>query len=174
MCKEIAVAVCASGKGGDKLQNAIPKIHWQCQDRAQLDHNGVHLPEPVVQIDPQQRFADAQMRSGAHGKEFGQSFHDAEENGHQVIVHVLEDWSGNGSTPGTAFCAPGHSASAPRSPVRMRTASSTSDTKILPSPILPVLAAPRMASTARWARSSVITISNFTFGRKSTVYSVPR
>lgn len=34
----------------------------------------------------------------------------------------------------------------------MRTASSTSVTKILPSPIFPVLAAPRIASTARCAR----------------------
>ena len=42
----------------------------------------------------------------------------------------------------------GHTASSPCSSVRMRHASSIEDTKTLPSPILPVLPALRMASTA--------------------------
>ena len=42
-----------------------------------------------------------------------------------------------------------HTASAPRSPVRMRTRSSTAVTQTLPSPILSVRAAPTMASTTR-------------------------
>jgi hypothetical protein len=34
-----------------------------------------------MQIDVQQRFADAQMRSGTHGKKLGQSLDDAEKHG---------------------------------------------------------------------------------------------
>ena len=66
------------------------------------------------------------------------------------------------------------SASAPVSPVRMRTTCSSSKTKIFPSPIFPVLALFSMASMA-WSRmSSLIAASTFTFGRKSTTYSAPR
>src|SRR5688572_31090308 len=56
----------------------------------------------------------------------------------------------------------------------MRSASSTSMTKILPSPIRPVRAALAIASTTRSARPSSTTTSNFTLGRKSTTYSAPR
>ena len=65
-------------------------------------------------------------------------------------------------------------ASEPVSPVRMRIASSTEDTNILPSPMRPVWAALRMASTAPSTMSSPSTISSFTLGRKSTTYSAPR
>jgi hypothetical protein len=34
-----------------------------------------------MQIDMQQRFADAQMRGGTHRKKFGQSLDDAEKHG---------------------------------------------------------------------------------------------
>jgi uncharacterized RDD family membrane protein YckC len=47
-------------------------------------------------------------------------------------------------------------------------------TKILPSPILPVLAALTMASMQRSTSSSLTTTSTFTLGRKSTTYSAPR
>ena len=60
------------------------------------------------------------------------------------------------------------------SPVRMRTTCSTEVTKILPSPILPVLAALTMASMQRSTSSSLTTTSTFTLGRKSTTYSAPR
>ena len=46
--------------------------------------------------------------------------------------------------------------------------------KIFPSPIRPVWAARRMASTAFSTMSSPSTISIFTLGRKSTTYSAPR
>src|SRR6185369_1118623 len=66
-----------------------------------------------------------------------------------------------------------YSASTPRSPVRMRTASSTGMTKIFPSPIFPDLAARSMASTTLATWSSSTTTSIFTLGRKSTTYSAP-
>src|SRR6185437_13266842 len=66
------------------------------------------------------------------------------------------------------------SAAEPVSPVRMRTASSTFRTKILPSPILPVAAAALIASTALPTAESSTTASSCTLGRKFTWYSAPR
>src|SRR5260221_10147159 len=62
----------------------------------------------------------------------------------------------------------------PRSPLRMRTASSMEKTKILPSPIFPVLAAALSARTISSARESGAKISSLTFGSRSTLYSDPR
>jgi hypothetical protein len=50
----------------------------------------------------------------------------------------------------------------------------TSRTKILPSPILSVLAVVWMVSTTWSAMPSATTISSFTFGTKFTAYSAPR
>jgi hypothetical protein len=41
-----------------------------------------------MQIDMQQRFADAQMRRRTYRKKFGQSLDHSEKNGKQVIVHM--------------------------------------------------------------------------------------
>src|SRR5262245_53554043 len=60
------------------------------------------------------------------------------------------------------------------SPVRTRTAWSIAETKILPSPIWPVLAARTMASTALSTVPDGTTTSIFTLGRKLTAYSAPR
>jgi hypothetical protein len=57
---------------------------------------------------------------------------------------------------------------------RIWTASSITTTNTFPSPIFPVRAAWRIAWIASCTRSSGTTISNFTLGRKSRVYSVPR
>src|SRR6185295_14117913 len=56
----------------------------------------------------------------------------------------------------------------------MRMTFSRSNTKILPSPILPVLADFSIASIARSSNSDLIAASTFTLGRKSTTYSAPR
>jgi uncharacterized protein (TIGR00730 family) len=65
-------------------------------------------------------------------------------------------------------------ATAPDDYLRMRTTCSTAVTKILPSPILPVLAALTIASMQRSTSSFLTTTSTFTLGRKSTTYSAPR
>src|SRR5262249_4000177 len=67
-----------------------------------------------------------------------------------------------------------HTAASPRSPVRILIAVSTLDTNILPSPMRPVCAALRIASTAFSTISSSRISSSFTLGRKSTTYSAPR
>src|SRR5882724_4633317 len=59
-------------------------------------------------------------------------------------------------------------ASSPFSPVRMRIASSMVLTKILPSPIFPVLAAFARAKTTSLRTASFTTISIMIFGTKST------
>src|SRR5512139_409689 len=56
----------------------------------------------------------------------------------------------------------------------MRTTCSRLVTKILPSPILPVLAAFSIASITRSSSSALMATSIFTLGRKSTTYSAPR
>src|SRR6185295_5702390 len=70
--------------------------------------------------------------------------------------------------------APPHSAFWSRSPVRIRIAASTGDTKILPSPMLPVFAAAATTSATLSTKWSGTTTSTLIFGRKSTVYSPPR
>src|SRR4029078_7973076 len=67
-----------------------------------------------------------------------------------------------------------HSALSPVSPVLIRNTDSRSDTKILPSPTLPVFAARAMVSITRFAMLSATYSSIFTFGTKSVVYSAPR
>ena len=54
----------------------------------------------------------------------------------------------------------------PVSPVRMRTTCSRSYTKILPSPILPVRAAPSMASITRSTRLSSMAAFNLYLGQE--------
>src|SRR5262249_1673686 len=67
-----------------------------------------------------------------------------------------------------------YSASSFLSPVRMGTACSMSNTKILPSPMRPVAALLRIVSTTRSTRSLGTAISSLIFGTKFTAYSAPR
>ena len=89
MREQCAVAAFAVGKSANKLQDALPKIDWQRQNCAELDNDRVHFPEPIVKINTQQRFANAQMRGGAHRKKFGQPFNDPQKDRQQIIVHKL-------------------------------------------------------------------------------------
>ena len=66
-----AIPAFSLRKGTNKLHDAVPKIHWQSENGTELDHNRVHFPEAIVEVDVQERFANAQMRGRAHRKEFG-------------------------------------------------------------------------------------------------------
>ena len=70
----IAIAAFAFRKCADELHDPLPKIDRQRQNGAELNHDGVHFPKTILKIDAEQRFDDAQMRSRAHGQEFGGSF----------------------------------------------------------------------------------------------------
>src|SRR5690606_22069702 len=79
-----------------------------------------------------------------------------------------------GGAPRGSGARSGHTASTPRSPVRILTTSSTGVTQTLPSPILSVRADFSMASTTAGTSLSSAMTSTLTFGRNSTWYSVPR
>ena len=70
MGKEVAVSAFSAWKGGKKFQDPIPKINRQRQDRSQLNHNRVHLPIGVMQIEMQQCFNDPQMSGRADRQKF--------------------------------------------------------------------------------------------------------
>src|SRR5690606_2770909 len=70
--------------------------------------------------------------------------------------------------------AHGQIATAPRSPVRTRTTSSTGTTQTLPSPMRPVCAAWTIAPLTRVTSSSSTRTSRRIFGTRSTAYSAPR
>ncbi len=83
---QCAVAVLAPGKGAQEADDAAQEEQQERQDRAQLDDDGVHLPVGVVEGDIHERFGNAQVRRGADGKELGQAFHDAQNDGLNVWV----------------------------------------------------------------------------------------
>ncbi len=82
-----AVAALAVGKGRQEFCDALAEIDGQRQNRAQLDHDGEHLPISVIQGNAEQRLADAQMRGGADRKELGQPLNNSKDESEKVIVH---------------------------------------------------------------------------------------
>src|SRR5438105_13960960 len=112
MRQKIAVAPLAFWKSAEKFQDPFPEINWQRQDRAQLNHDRVHLPEAVAQIEMEQCLDDAEMSGRAHRQTLRQAFDDTKLDRQQEIVH--------------------ETASPPPSSVRTRIASSTSLPKTLP------------------------------------------
>src|SRR5437764_10058430 len=93
MGQEIAIAPFAFWKCAKKFQDSFPKINRQRQDRAELDHNRVHLPEAVVQIQLEERFDDAEMSSRAHWQELGQTFDNPKQDRQYKIVHNISAFS---------------------------------------------------------------------------------
>ena len=81
MRQDGAIAAFAIRKRANKPHNATPKINRQSENGSELDHDRVHFPEPIMQIDMQQRFADAQMRGRTDRKKLGQSLDNAEKDG---------------------------------------------------------------------------------------------
>src|SRR5438270_12436373 len=86
MSKRGTVAALAARKGGEEFGDTLAKIDGQNQNGAELDDDGVHLPVPAGEIDVQQRFGETQVRRGADGKEFSQSFDDAQQDRQQIFV----------------------------------------------------------------------------------------
>ena len=72
-----AVLALAARKRGDKPGNARAEIYRQAEDCAQLDHDGIHLPERIVEMDVQQRFCNAQVRRGTYRQKLCKTFNNA-------------------------------------------------------------------------------------------------
>ena len=80
MRQKIAITALTSRICREEFQDPVPKINRQGQDRAELDHDRVHLPKAVVQIEIEERFDDAEMTGRTHRQKFGQPFNNAEKN----------------------------------------------------------------------------------------------
>ena len=63
MSEKIAVTPLAFWKRHHEFQDPPPEINRQGEDRTQLDHDRVHFPEAIVQIEMQHRLDQTQMRS---------------------------------------------------------------------------------------------------------------
>ena len=88
MSKHSPVAALTGGESAEKFEDAIPKINRQRQDRAELDHDRVHLPEAVVQVELEERFDDPEMSGRAHRQKFRQAFDNTEQDRQQKVVHL--------------------------------------------------------------------------------------
>src|SRR5438046_1327962 len=53
-----AMTALALRNRANKLKDAMPKINGQREHGPELNHNCVHFPEAIVQIDVQECFAD--------------------------------------------------------------------------------------------------------------------
>src|SRR5712691_10952860 len=96
-----SVPIFAMRKGAQKFCNSRAKINRKAQDRSQLDHDRVHLPISISEIDVKQRFGNSQVRRGTDGQKFGQTFNDAKHDGQQIVVQgpslpasMAESWQG--------------------------------------------------------------------------------
>src|SRR3954471_8380001 len=89
MGKRGAVAALALREGGEKFSDAPAEINGQNEDRAELDDDGVHLPVAAGEINMKERFAEPEVRRGAYGKKFRDAFHNAEQDGQQIIVQIV-------------------------------------------------------------------------------------
>src|ERR1700675_2600701 len=86
-----AIVAFAARERSKQLPDVLAKINRQGGDRANLNHDGVHLPVAVLQADVQQIFSDAQMRRGADRQKLRQPFDNSQHDRHQIIVQVPSD-----------------------------------------------------------------------------------
>src|ERR1051325_7143523 len=87
MSYKVTVTSFALWECRNELSNGSSEVDREGKDRTKLNHDRVHFPKTIVQIDLQKCFGDAQMRGRANREEFSQSFNDAEEDGDEVIGH---------------------------------------------------------------------------------------
>ncbi len=87
MGEDVRSPRCPLGKGGKKFRDGSSKINRQRQNRAELNHDRVHFPKTVAQIEMEERFDDPQMGRRADREEFSQTFDDPEQDGNKIIIH---------------------------------------------------------------------------------------
>ena len=81
MVEPRAIAANAAWKARQELAKPAAEINRQAKNRSELDHDGKHLPVTVPQINAQQRFRDAQVCGGTHGKKFRYSLNHPQQQG---------------------------------------------------------------------------------------------
>ncbi len=67
------------GKALDEADDAFEIEKKKCEDGANLNDDGVHLPIRVVERDMHCCFRDTQMRGGTDRKKLGQALNDSQE-----------------------------------------------------------------------------------------------
>jgi len=61
------ITILSLWKGAQKVCDPRTKVNRQAEDRAQLNHDRVHLPVSVAQADVKERLGNSQMRGGTDG-----------------------------------------------------------------------------------------------------------
>jgi hypothetical protein len=74
-----AVAAFAAWKALDEADNTFEIKKKKCEDGADLNNDGVHLPIRVIERDMHGCFSNTQMRGGTDGKKLGQALNDSQE-----------------------------------------------------------------------------------------------
>src|SRR5882762_6246920 len=77
MRKECAVAASAFRKSSQELRDPFTKVNRQAKNRAQLNHDRIHLPVAARQAYVEKGFGNPQMCRRADGQKFRQSFNDS-------------------------------------------------------------------------------------------------
>src|SRR3954468_24107905 len=87
------VAIFAVGKGTQKLCNPRSEINWQAQNRAELDHDGVHLPISITQADVKQGLGNPQVRRGTDRQKFRQTFNNSQDDRKKIVVQLSSQYA---------------------------------------------------------------------------------
>jgi len=82
------VAQFAARESADELGDALAEVDREAEHRAELDDDGVHLPEAIIEIDTRSGFDNAEVGGGTDREEFGQAFDDAEDQGEEIVIHA--------------------------------------------------------------------------------------
>src|SRR5690606_25851574 len=75
--------------GADEIEDAAAEIDRQAEHRAELDDDGVGLPEAVVEVDSHPVLGQAQVGGGTDREELGQAFNNAKNEGAKIVVHGI-------------------------------------------------------------------------------------
>jgi hypothetical protein len=77
LSKCFPITLVAFRKGSQELRDPFTKINRQAKNRAQLNHDRIHLPVAARQAYVEKGFGNPQMRRRADGQKFRQSFNDS-------------------------------------------------------------------------------------------------
>lgn len=88
MCEEGTGSILASWKGLEETSDSSYEKNREAEDGTQLDDDGEHLPEAIVEADTQQGLGYAEMCCGTDRQELGKALDDAEDHGKNIVVQM--------------------------------------------------------------------------------------